>query len=169
MMQRTVLIGFVVMILLAGCGVKTALTPPDVLVAKTITNLQGTVKENSLVLTWGVPQINRDGSRPADVVRFSVLRRDEPKGCIECPGEFKVRAELDLRTPTPQGYVREDNTITWQDKDLKEEVTYIYRIVSVNHWGYQSAPSNDFVIKWGPPPPPPEFAAPADTQQKQGQ
>jgi hypothetical protein len=147
MMQKTVLIGLVVMILLAGCGVKTALTPPDVLVAKAIANLQGTVKESALVLTWGVPQANKDGSRPADVVRFLVLRREELKGCIECPGEFKVRAELDLRTP--QGYAREDNTITWQDKDLKEGVTYIYRVVSVNHWGYQSPSSNDFVITWG--------------------
>jgi len=167
MMQKTVLIGLVVIILTAGCGVKTALTPPDVLVAKAIANLQGSVKEGSLVLTWSVPQANKDGSRPADVVRFRVLRREELKGCLECPGEFKVRAELDLRSP--QGYLREDNTITWQDKDLKEGVSYIYRVVSVNHWGYQSAPSNDFVITWGAAPASPAPAAPTDTQQKQGQ
>ena len=169
MMQKTVLIGLVVIFLIAGCGVKTALKPPDVLVAKTITNLQGTVKEGALLLTWGVPQANKDGSRPADIVRFRVLRREELKGCLECPGEFKVRAELDLRTPTPQGYLREDNTITWQDKDLKEGVSYIYRVVSVNHWGYQSAPSNDFVITWGAVPASPAPAAPTGTQPKQGQ
>jgi hypothetical protein len=166
MMQKTVLIGLVVIILIAGCGVKGALTPPDVLVAKAIANLQGTVKEGALALTWSVPQANKDGSRPADVVRFRVLRREELKGCLECPGEFKVRAELDLRTPTPQGYLREDNTVTWQDKDLKEGVSYIYRVVSVNHWGYQSAPSNDFVITWGTVP---QSSAPTGTQEKQGQ
>jgi hypothetical protein len=167
MIQKTLLIGLVIMILTAGCGVKTALTPPDVLVAKAITNLQGTVKEGALVLTWGVPQANKDGSRPADVVRFQVLRREELKGCLECPGEFKVWAELDLRTP--QGYVREDNTITWQDKDLKEGIMYIYRVVSVNHWGYQSTPSNDFVITWGVTPASPAPSAPTGAPEKQEQ
>ena len=141
--------------------------PPDVLVAKTIKDLQGTVKEGALVTDVECAPGEQEWLPPVDLVRFRVLRREEPKGCPECPGEFKVRAELDLRTP--RGYLFEENTITWEDKDLKEGVIYIYRVVSVNHWGYQSAPSNDFVIKWGPPPPPPEFAAPADTQQKQGQ
>jgi hypothetical protein len=164
MMKKTWLIGIVLIVLAGGCGVKTALTPPDVLVAKAITNLQGTVKEDGIDLSWSVPQANKDGSRPVDLVRFRVLRRDELKGCLECPGEYRIRAELDLRTP--QGYLREDNTITWQDKDLKEGVMYIYRVVSVNHWGYQSAPSNDFVITWGAAPAP---SAPTGTKEKQGQ
>ena len=164
MMKKTWLIGIVLIMLTGGCGVKTALTPPDVLVAKTITNLQGAAKEGTYVLTWSVPQANKDGSRPVDLVRFRVLRRDELKGCLECPGEFRIRAELDLRTP--QGYSREDNTIQWQDKDLKEGVIYIYRVISVNHWGYQSAPSNDVVITWGATPTP---SAQPGAQQKQGQ
>ena len=148
-MKKIWFIGIVLIMFTGGCGVKTALRPPDVLVAKAITNLQGTAKEGAYVLTWSVPQANKDGSRPVDLVRFRVLRRDEPKGCLECPGEYRLRVELDLRTP--QGYSREDNTIQWQDKDLKEGVIYIYRVISVNHWGYQSAPSNEVMITWGTP------------------
>jgi hypothetical protein len=79
-----------------------------------------------------------------------VLRRDETRGCPECPGEFTVKAELDLRKP--QGYLLEDDTATWKDSGLTEGVIYLYKIVGVNHWGYQGPPSNEVMIKWGAPP-----------------
>jgi len=147
-------------ILAVGCGVKTSLTPPDVLVAKAIKDLQGTVKEETFELTWSVPKANANGSTPVDLVQFRVLRREETGGCPECPGEFKVRAELDLGTP--KGYVLEKNTATWVDKDLKEGVIYMYKIIGVNHWGYPSDPSNEVMIKWAaaPPVPPPAPSAP---------
>jgi hypothetical protein len=56
-------------------------------------------------------------------MRFLVLRRDETRGCPECPGEFTVKAELDLRKP--QGYLLEDDTVTWKDIGLKDGVIYI--------------------------------------------
>jgi len=93
-----------------------------------------------------------------------VLRREETGGCPECPGEFKKRAELDLKNP--KGYVLEKNTATWVDKELNEGVIYMYKIVGVNHWGYPSAPSNEVMIKWAPAPPPPP--AP-ETPEKQPQ
>jgi hypothetical protein len=159
MMKKTLPIFILLIIFAGGCGAKTSLTPPDVLVAKPISDLQGTVKEEALYLTWSVPQENLNGSKPVDLVRFQVLRRDETKGCTECPGEFKVRADLDLRSP--QGYLREDRTMTWVDKDLKEGVIYMYKVISINHWGYQSPPSNEVMIRWGAPPLPP---SPTSTQ-----
>lgn len=144
---KTLSIVIVCVILAWGCGVKAPPTPPDVLVAKAITNLHGTVKEEAVELTWGMPKKNADGSTPVDLVRFLVLRRDETKGCPECPGEFAVRAELDLRSP--EGYRLEKDTVTWTDKDLTEGVIYMYKVVSVNHWGYKSPPSNEVMITWG--------------------
>ncbi|MCJ7663691.1 MAG: hypothetical protein MUO24_05570, partial [Desulfobacterales bacterium] len=139
MMKKMLPIWIFVIILAMGCGVKTNLVPPDVLVAKRITDLQGTVKEGAFELTWSVPKANVNGSTPVDLVQFRVLRREETGGCPECPGEYKVRAELDLRTP--KGYLLEKNTATWVDKDLTEGVIYMYKIIGVNHWGYPSAPS----------------------------
>ena len=133
-------------ILAVGCGVKTSLTPPDVLVAKTIKDLQGTVKEETFELSWSVPKANANGSTPVDLVQFRVLRREETGGCPECPGEFKVKAELDLRSP--KGYLLEKDTATWVDKDLTEGVIYMYKVIGVNHWGYASAPSNEVMITW---------------------
>jgi hypothetical protein len=141
-----------VMLLIAlamGCGVKAPPTPPDVLVPKAITDLEGTVKEGALYLTWGMPTKNVDGSMPVDLKRFLVLRRDETRGCPECPGEFTVRADLDLRSP--KGYLLEDDTVTWRDTGLTEGVIYMYRVIGVNHWGYQGPPSNEVMIQWGAP------------------
>jgi hypothetical protein len=165
MMKKMFPIWIFLAILAAGCGVKGALVPPDVLVPKAIKDLQGTVKEGTFELTWSVPKANVNpkasltGSTTVDLVQFRVLRREETGGCPECPGKFKVRAELDLRTP--KGYVLEKDTATWVDKDLKEGVIYMYRVIGVNHWGYPSDPSNEVMIKWAAAPPPvPEAPAP---------
>jgi hypothetical protein len=149
MMMKTLPLWLVLALLAIGCGVKTSLVPPDVRVPKAIKDLHGAVKGGAYDLTWSIPKENMDGSTPADLVRFQVLRRVVTNGCLECPGEFQVRAELDLRSA--QGYLREDNTITWQDNDLNEGVYYIYKVISINHWGYPSPPSNEVVIQWGAP------------------
>jgi hypothetical protein len=168
MMKKMLPIWILLFILALGCGVKSALTPPDVLVAKAIKDLQGTVKEETFELTWSVPKENVKGPGPVDLVQFQVLRREETGGCPECPGEFKKRADLDLKDP--KGYVLEKNTATWVDKDLTEGVIYMYKVVSINHWGYPSAPSNEVMIKWAPAPPPPAPEAPApETPEKQSQ
>jgi len=163
-MKKIFPVWVVLMILAGGCGVKSGLIPPDVLVPKAITDLKGTVKEDTFELTWGVPKANINGSTPADVESFRVLRREEKGGCPECPGEYKLRAELDLKNP--KGYVLEKNMATWVDKDLKEGVIYMYRVVSINHWGYPSAPSNEVMIKWAPAPLPPAPEAPAPEAPK---
>jgi hypothetical protein len=136
-------------VLAMGCGVKAPPTPPDVLVPEAVTDLQGTVREGGFCLTWSLPEKNIDGSSPVDLKRLLVLRRDETRGCPECPGEFKVRAELDLRSP--KGYLLEDDTVTWRDTGLTEGIIYMYRVIGVNHWGYQGPSSNEVMIRWGAP------------------
>lgn len=148
-MKKTFAFGILLIILAWGCGVKAPPTPPDVLVPEAVSDLQGTVKEETIVLTWSLPEENVDDSTPVDLRRFLVLRRDETGGCPECPGEFKVRADLDLRSP--QGYLLEDNTVTWADTGFRDGVIYMYRVIGVNHWGYQGPSSNEVMITWGEP------------------
>jgi hypothetical protein len=146
-MKKTLPILIVLTMFAGACGVKAPPIPPDVLVPTAITDLQGTVKDEAFYLTWSVPEKNVDGSKPADLVRFLVLRRDETRGCPECPGEFQVKAELDLRKP--QGYILKDETVTWKDIALTDGVIYMYKIIGVNHWGYKGPPSNEIMITWG--------------------
>ena len=147
MKKATFLIVMFIVILVWGCGVKAPPTPPDVLVPKAVKDLQGAVREGAFYLTWSLPKENIDDSRPVDLRRFLVLRRDETRGCPECPGDFNVKAELDLRDP--HGYLLEDDTVTWRDTGLKEGVIYMYKIIGVNRWGYQGPPSNEVMITWG--------------------
>jgi hypothetical protein len=151
MMKKATFLTVIFFIILAwGCGVKAPPIPPDVLVPEAVSDLRGTVKEEGFILTWSLPKKNMDGSTPVDLERFLVLRRDETGGCPECPGEFMIKAELDLRDP--QGYVLEDDTVTWTDSGLTEGVIYMYKIIGVNHWGYRGPPSNEVMITWGAPP-----------------
>ena len=147
-MKKATFLTVIVLVILAwGCGVKAPPTPSDVLVPKAVKDLQGTVKEGAFYLTWSLPKENMDGSRPADLARFLVLRRDETRGCPECPGEFTVKAELDLRKP--HGYLMEDDTVTWKDSGLAAGVIYMYKVIGVNHWRYQGPASNQVMITWG--------------------
>jgi hypothetical protein len=148
MMKKATFLTVIVLVILAwGCGVKAPPTPPDVLVPKAVKDLQGTVKDGAFYLTWSLPKENVDGSRPVDLKRFLVLRRDETRGCPECPGEFTVKAELDLRKP--HGYLMEDDTVTWKDSGLAAGVIYMYKVIGVNHWRYQGPASNQVMITWG--------------------
>jgi len=144
---------FILFALVEGCGVKAPPIPPDVVVPEPISDLQGRVREGDLYLRWSVPRENMDGSKPVDLVSFRILRRDEKGGCIDCPGEFKVRADLDLRRKDE--YRQEQDIMSWKDKDLEQGILYIYKVRSINHWGYASPASNEVVIQWGLPPPPP--------------
>src|SRR4030042_6590702 len=99
MMKKMLPIWIFLAILAVGCGVKSALTPPDVLVAKAIKDLQGTVKEDTFELTWSVPKENVKGPGPVDLVQFQVLRREETGGGPEGPGGFKKRGEVRLKKP----------------------------------------------------------------------
>ena len=147
-MKKAIFLTVIVLVILAwGCGVKAPPIPPDVLVPEAISDLKGTVKEGAFYLTWSLPEENIDGSTPVDLRGFLVLRRDETGGCPECPGEFAVKAELDLREP--QDYLLDDDTVTWKDSGLTEGVIYMYKIIGVNHWGYQGPPSNQVMITWG--------------------
>ena len=83
-------------LLAGGCGVKAPPIPPDVLVPTSVSGLEANVQEGELHLSWGIPRKNMDGSRPADLIAFNVLRRDEKGACVECPGEVAVRAHLAL-------------------------------------------------------------------------
>jgi fibronectin type 3 domain-containing protein len=152
-LKRYLPLVFIIVALVEGCAVKAPPIPPDVLVPKPISDLQGRVREGELYLRWSVPRENMDGSKPVDLVSFRILRRDEKGGCIECPGEFKVRADLDLRTKGE--YRQERGIMSWKDKDLEKGILYVYKVTGINHWGYASPPSNEVVIQWGLPPPPP--------------
>jgi len=149
-LKHALYLAVLVSILVSGCGVKAPPIPPDVRVPKTISNLQAGVRAGNVHLRWSMPRENMDGSRPVDLASFTVLRREETRGCVECPGEFAERAKLDLRSI--DGYQRKDNIIEWRDNGLREGSMYLYKVVGVNHWGYPSAPSNQVIIEWCEPP-----------------
>ncbi len=131
--------------IIGGCGVNAPPIPPDAILPKGVTNLQATVVAEGVALKWQIPTENVDGSRPAAVARFLVLRRVEDKeGCLQCPGEYTVIKEINLATR--EGYQIDKGVIVWVNRDITPKKVYLYKVVGVNRWGYQGPPSNEVMV-----------------------
>jgi fibronectin type 3 domain-containing protein len=109
------------------------------------------ITQGRLYLNWTQPKENLDGSRPVDLVRFAVLRKEARGGCIECPSAFEVRAQFELALD--EGYQREGRRLRWRDDNLHPESTYVYQVMGYNHWGYPGPASNHVTVTWKQPPP----------------
>jgi len=133
------------LLLLCSCGVKAPPTPPVLIAPEALRDPQLKVREGRVFLLWKAPKRNVDGSRPAEVAKFRILRR---KGCPRCPGEFKTVAEVE-----PEGR----KSFLWEEREkLKVGVTYLYRIEGVNRWGFSGPPSPELSVLWRSPPDPPK-------------
>jgi len=133
------------LLLLPACGVKAPLTPPDLIVPEAVKDLKATVREGRFYLSWGLPKKNVDGSKPADIVKFEILRGEG--SCPRCPIPLSPWREIEV----PRG----KGTFLWEDTGLEAGVTYRYRVRGVNHWGFAGPPSNEVRVTWASPPPPP--------------
>lgn len=139
----TLLLGL--LLLLCSCGVKAPPTPPDLIVPEGVKDPQLKVREGKVFLFWKAPKRNVDGSRPAEVAKFRISRR---QGCPRCPGMFETVAEV-----KPNGR----KTFLWEERErLRVGVTYTYRIEGVNRWGFSGPPSAELSVLWRSPPDPPK-------------
>jgi len=75
------------LLLLCSCGVKAPPTPPDLIAPEAVRDLQLKVREGRVFLLWKAPKRNVDGSRPAEVAKFRILRREG------CPRRWNQRDE----------------------------------------------------------------------------
>ena len=132
-------------LLLAACGVKAPPTPPDLIVPEAPGDLRAIVREGRLYLSWGLPKKNVDGSKPADIVEFEILRGEG--SCPRCPISLSPWREIEV----PEG----KEAFLWEDTHLEAGMTYRYRVRGVNHWGFAGPPSNEVRVTWIAPPPPP--------------
>jgi hypothetical protein len=147
----TIMFLMAILIFSGGCAKKGAPVPLDSIVPLRIVDLIATPREDRLLLEWTIPKENTDKTPLADLVEFKILRSegvligDECKGCGEKP---KVVREIKL--------AKEDvgpgkkMTIFFEDQEPRR--VYVYEVVSVNHRGDPSSPSNPVTVYWDHPP-----------------
>jgi hypothetical protein len=140
-----------ILIFSGGCAKKGPPVPWDSIVPKRIVDLAATPREDRLLLEWTIPKENTDKTPLTVLAEFKILRSEgvltgeECRGCGEKP---KVVHEMKL---TKENLTPGKKTaIFFEDQEPRR--VYVYQVVSVNHRGDASAPSNPVTVYWGDSP-----------------
>ncbi len=148
------------LLLLAGCGRKGKLVPPEALLPAPISDLLVTQKGQSLQLSWSIPSREEGGRALKDLAGFQLYKRvvlPPAEDCESCTDAYRLLKSIDL------AYLRDvrrfGNRLYLNDSDVTDNTTYQYKIVSSRRDGTSSRNSNKARIKKVTPPPTPRLTA----------
>lgn len=146
---------------LAACGRYGPPHPPEDLAPKAVTDVQVTPSAASVVISWKSPDKDVRGKELKSLEGYTLFRVSERDRDTEAPfeqslkeagsvedanlealkearKEARERGEISRRVKTPD----EKRKFTWEDKDVKEGETYLYRVVPINQGGEKGTPSS---------------------------
>lgn len=158
-MKKTLfLIG--IFFLLAACGKKGPLVPPEAFVPAPIADLKTEQRGNGFLVCWSPPGKEESGKSLKNLAGFRVFKREvlpPDEDCEECPTAYRLLRTIDLEYP--QDVRRSGNRYCFTDSDLVEGKTYQYKVVSLEKDGAASRDSNKARRKYLPPPESPKLKA----------
>lgn len=153
---RPVILIFAILFLAltAGCGVKGPVQP----LAQPAPNAPSEItlhqQGNALLLSWGLPRSNQDGSELTDLAGFRVYRQsfDPAEDCPDCRDDAPLwkLVELDYLGHAQ----RRNGRLFLLDNDLEAGLGYSYKVVPFNRWG-QDGKSDEKRQTLAVPPPAP--------------
>jgi hypothetical protein len=167
---------------LAACGKRGPPVAPTLRLPAAVQDLQATIVDDGVELTWSLPRIRVDRSSVKEIRRTEVYRRRENGAPDQPPrpailtfgGLFGPPAGIpgfervaDILVEEPEGARIEGNQVTYTDtQDLALGRRYTYVVLAVDERGRPSPPSNRVVVALvAPPLPPPGVTAqPGDRQ-----
>jgi predicted small lipoprotein YifL len=150
----------ILVFLLAACGKRGPLVPPEALVPSPIKDLRVEQKGNRFQVCWSPPARQEWGGPLDGLAGFRVFRREvlpPAEDCEECPTAYRT-----VKTVDPdylQDVRRSGSLFCFLDGDLADGTTYQYKAVSFQKDGVASRDSNKVRRKKIPPPAPPELSA----------
>lgn len=137
--------------LIAGCGRKAALIPPQQLVPVAISDLRYELAGDRVRLVWTSPVKMESGEALDGIEAFEILRAEIPAEdyCEGCPVRFDRLVKLDGMTLPAD---LEPRTVSYEETDLRAGYRYIYMVRSRAGWWYPSKDSNIVSFAWRLPP-----------------
>jgi predicted small lipoprotein YifL len=158
--MRRILLIILLLALLAACGRKGPLVPPDTMIPASVSTLQVEQKEDRFYVTWSAPTSDAGGKPLKDLGGFRLMRREvlpPDEDCEACPTAYSVVQTVDLEYL--KGVRVYNNIYIFTDAGLKDGTTYQYKLISFKKDGAESAPSNRIRRKKVATPPAPRLAA----------
>jgi predicted small lipoprotein YifL len=158
-MQRILMIT-VLVLLLASCGRKGRLIPPEALRPAPVSDLQIAQKGESFQVSWSQPAHGEGGRPIKDLAGFHLLKREvlpPEEDCESCPTAYKLLKNVDLEYLQDVRLV--GGSLFLSDPDVVTGKTYQYKLLSFQKDGTPSRDSNKARYRKVPPPAPPRLKA----------
>lgn len=141
-MKKLLLVALLVGVV-AGCGKKGPLIPPEAFQPAPIADLQVAQKEDRLYVSWSAPTVDAAGRALKGLAGFHLYRRvvlPPDQDCESCPNAYQL-----LKTVDPeylQDVRRFNNRYVFADSGLKDGTIYQYKVIAFKGDGTESAASN---------------------------
>jgi hypothetical protein len=142
---------FVLPFVVAGCGRKTMVVPPQSVVPAPVNDLSFSLTEKGVILNWFFPQQTVHGETLSRINSFELLRAEVPVEdyCGGCPQPFGPSITLQGGTLPNDGTGRQARFV---DTSLRPGHHYVYKVRSRAVWrGGSSADSNIVSFVWEKP------------------
>lgn len=128
----------------AACGKKGDPRAPELVAPQTITNLAARPGPEGVILTWNRPTADVEGRELKDLGSFVIFRKELPPGCPDCPAPYRPLTTVYVEDR--EKFVRQ-RQYRFDDREVKPNALYRYRVSSQLLDGTLSAPSNEVEIK----------------------
>ena len=151
-----------VLLIAAGCGVKSAPQAPELVRPAPITDLNATSDTHGIKLSWARPTHYTGGHTMRDLGAFVVLRASAANGPM---------VPLVVLPVTDQERFSIEREFSYIDTETAMGSLYRYQIISRTTDGYSSPPSNEVALtrtKPTPPPNPDTFKLPSTASKAAG-
>ena len=152
-----ILVWFFLMISLLACGKKANPVIPVKVTPNGIENLSYQIKGKTLIVFWGIPTQNTDGSPLTDLKGFRVQKGEWPTKdvCATCPDQFQETLWIDLKGPELPDIRIEPDQVQLSFNRLNPGRTYFFQVTAVTKKEAASKPSKTLRLSWELPLAPP--------------
>ncbi len=162
--MKKILLLMGIVFLLAACGKKGPLVPPEALAPAPINNLRVSQVGDRFSICLTPPSSNETGKALKNLAGLRILKREvlpPDEDCEECPTAYRLFQTVDLEFP--KDALRFGNLYCLADTDLVAGKTYQYKVVSFQADGTTSKDSNRARRKFVHPPAAPVLKSAPET------
>lgn len=144
---------------LTFCGKKANPIAPVKYVPKAVEGLRYAIKEQSLIISWSIPRLNKDESPLVDLKGFTVRKGEFPAQdyCATCPDIFKDSLWIDLKGPELPDLKVDADQVEITYRRLQPGTVYLVQVSAVNKSEISGEPSATLKVTWDTPLSPPRL------------